>query len=274
MHRAIIRIVGVAAAVIFIAVTGARLVAPGPPAFSVEPTTGMVLVAIAPGSFVMGSPDTEAGRNADERPHRVTLTRRIYMGRYEVTQTEWQTVMGSNPSHFSGCARCPVEQVNFYEVDDFLTRLTARSTAMRYRLPTEAEWEYACRAGTTTPYAFGSHLTIHDANVNTAPAEQVTPGTGAYRTRMVGSFPPNAWGLHDMHGNVWEWTNDFYGPYDMKADVDPRGSEASTTRVIRGGSWYFDAESARCGLRYTHGPQDRGFSLGFRVVGEPVEQSR
>jgi len=274
MHRAIFRIVGVAAVAILVAVAGSRLIAPGPPAFYVEPITRMVLVAIEPGSFVMGSPASEAGHNEDEQPHRITLSRRIYMGRDEVTQTEWQVVMGANPSHFSDCARCPVEQVNFYDVDDFLTRLSARSTAMRYRLPTEAEWEHACRAGTTTAYASGDRLTIHDANFNATPAEEAKPGVGAYRTRPVGSFPPNAWGLHDMHGNVWEWTNDFYGPYDMRADVDPRGPEAGTKRVIRGGSWSFDADSARCALRYTHAPQDRGFGLGFRAVGVPVEESR
>ncbi|MCX6545173.1 MAG: formylglycine-generating enzyme family protein [Acidobacteria bacterium] len=274
MHRAILALVGLATAVILIAVAGARLVAPGPPAFYVEPDTRMVLVAIEPGSFVMGSPASEAGRNDDEQPHRITLSRRIYMGRYEVTQTEWQMVMGANPSRFSDCARCPVEQVNFYDVDDFLTRLTARSSAMRYRLPTEAEWEYACRAGTSTAYGLGDQLEARDANFNASPGEQVTPGSGAYRTRPVGSFAPNAWGLHDMHGNVWEWTNDFYGPYDAQADVDPRGPQAGTTRVIRGGSWYFDAASARCAQRYTHAPQDRGFSLGFRVVGEPVERAR
>ena len=274
MHRAIFRIVGFVAVAILVAVAGSRLVAPGPVAFYVEPNTGMVLVAIEPGSFVMGSPASEAGRNADEQPHRITLSHRIYMGRYEVTQTEWQVVMSANPSRFSGCARCPIEQVNFYDVDDFLTRLSARSTAMRYRLPTEAEWEYACRAGTSTAYGSGDRLTIDDANFNATPAEQVTPGVGAYRTRPVGSFPPNAWGLHDMHGNVWEWTNDFYGPFDQRADVDPRGSEVGATRVIRGGSWYVNADSARCALRFTHRPQDRGFGLGFRVVGQPAGQTR
>jgi formylglycine-generating enzyme required for sulfatase activity len=274
MHRAIFRLIGVVAAVILVAVAGSRLVAPGPPAFYVEPHTRMVLVAIEPGSFVMGSPLSEAGRNEDENPHHITLSRRIYMGRNEVTQTEWLVVMGTNPSHFSDCALCPVEQVNFYDVDDFLTRLSARSSAMRYRLPTEAEWEYACRAGTAAAYGSGDRLTIDDANFNATPGEQVTPGVGAYRTRTVGSFAPNAWGLRDMHGNVWEWTNDFYGPYDTQEMVDPRGPEVGTKRVIRGGSWYFDATSARCGQRYTHALQDRGFSLGFRVVGVPVEESR
>jgi formylglycine-generating enzyme required for sulfatase activity len=274
MHRAFIRIVAVVAAAVFIGLSGPRLLAPGPPEFYIEPNTRMVLVAIEPGSFVMGSPASEAGRNADEQPHRVTLSHRLYVGRDEVTQTEWQVMMGANPSQFSDCARCPVELVNFYDVGDFLTRLTARSTAMRYRLPTEAEWEYACRAGTTTAYAFGDRLTIRDANVNHTRAERVPPDVGGHRTRPVGNFRPNPWGLRDMHGSVWEWTNDVYGPYDTSADIDPRGPEEGTTRVIRGGSWLFDASSARCAQRYAHAPQDKGSSLGFRVVGEPIEPRR
>jgi len=274
MRRAIFRIIAFVAVAILFVVAGSRLLAPGPPDFYVEPQTRMVLVAIEPGSLVMGSPASEPGRSADEVPHRVTLTRRFYMGRYEVTQTEWQVIMGANPSRFSGCARCPVEQVNFFEADDFLTRLTARSTAMRYRLPTEAEWEYACRAGSTTAYSAGNALTIHDANFNAVPGTPVTAGVGVFRTRPVGSFPPNAWGLYDMHGNVWEWTNDFYAPYDTSTDTNPRGPDAGATRVIRGGSWYFGADSARCALRYTHAPQDGGFSLGFRVVGEPIEPAK
>ena len=270
------RLIAIVFSLVIVAIVGTRLVAPGPPAFYVEPNTRMVLVAIEPGTFVMGSPDSEAGRNADETPHRVTLSKRFYMGRFEVTQTEWQQVMGSAPSHFQGCSLCPVETVNFYDVDEFITKLNARSVAMRFRLPTEAEWEYACRAGTTTAYAFGNRLTIQDANFLAAPVagETITPGVGPYRTRTVGSYHPNAWGLHDMHGNVWEWTNDFYGPYDTNATVNPRGRDVGPRRVIRGGSWYFDAASARCALRYTHEPEDRGFSLGFRVLGEPVEGAR
>jgi formylglycine-generating enzyme required for sulfatase activity len=274
MHRALLGLVAVVAAAIVIAYTGSRLGAPGPPEFYIEPNTRMLLVAIEPGSFVMGSPVTEPGRRADEQAHRITISHRIYMGRDEVSQTEWQVMMGSNPSYFSDCARCPVEQVNFYDVNDFLTRLTARSTAMRYRLPTEAEWEYACRAGTTTAYAFGDRLSVRDANVNRTPAETITPGAGGHRTQATGSFPPNLWGLRDMHGSVWEWTNDVYGPYATQPNIDPRGPENGTVRVIRGGSWYFDAESARCASRHTHAPQDKGFSLGFRVVGEPVEERR
>ncbi|MEI6668229.1 MAG: formylglycine-generating enzyme family protein [Acidobacteriota bacterium] len=274
MYRALIFLAAVVAAATFIAVTGERLSAPGPPTFYIEPHTRMVLLAIDPGSFVMGSPASEAGRNDDETPHRVTLSRRIYLGRDEVTQTEWQMMMGTNPSRFSGCSRCPVEQINFYDVDAFLTRLTAGSAAMRYRLPTEAEWEYACRAGTSTAYAFGNRLTPHDANITATPDQPRTPGRGPNRTQPVGSFAPNAWGLRDMHGNVWEWTNDVYGAYDPRASIDPRGPNVGTKRVIRGGSWYFGADSARCALRYTHEPQDQGFSLGFRVVAEPIEPPR
>jgi formylglycine-generating enzyme required for sulfatase activity len=274
IHAALLRTSAALAALLFIAATGARLLAPGPAAFVVEPTTGMVLVAIEPGAFVMGSPDTETGRQGDEAQHRVTLTRRIFMGRDEVTQAEWQTVMGTNPSHFADCARCPVEQVGFFEVDDFLTRLTARSTAIRYRLPTEAEWEYACRAGSSSPYSSGEHLDARDANINANPMIPVAPDDRARRTTPVGDYRPNAWGLRDMHGNVWEWTNDFYGPYESRVVANPRGSATGTRRVIRGGSWYFDAASARCALRYSHAPDDKGFSLGFRVVGEPVESAR
>ena len=273
MHRALIRVAAVTAAVVFIFVTGSRLLAPGPPGFYIEPTTGMVLTAIQPGSFVMGSPESEPGRQADEVPHRVTISRHFYIGRYEVTQSEWQKVMGSNPSRFANCARCPVEQVTFYDVASFLARVTAQSTSMRFRLPTEAEWEYACRAGSTTAYAVGDTLTDSAANINAHPEVAWSPEGDSRRTRHVGGHQPNRWSLFDMHGNVWEWTNDFAGPYDPSADVDPRGPGSGGARIIRGGSWYFDAASARCAQRYTHAPQDRGFSLGFRVVGEPIVES-
>jgi formylglycine-generating enzyme required for sulfatase activity len=260
-------IVGVSLAV---ALFAARLVAPGPADFYIEPVTGMVLVAIKPGSFMMGSPESEPGRSEDEVLHRVTLTHPFYIGKHEVTQAEWMRVMGSNPSSFGGCEKCPVEQVDFYQVNEFLSRINAGTTAMRYRLPTEAEWEYACRAGTETPFNTGTQLTTAQANIDTRyPASDTEAGAAYDKTLPVGKFPPNAWGLHDMHGNVWEWTGDWYGPYDPRRNADPRGAETGAKRVIRGGSWHFDASSARCGLRYTHAPQDKGYSLGFRVVGEP-----
>lgn len=267
-------LVAAAAGVLF-AVYEPPVVAPGPPREFIEPQTGMVLVAIEPGRFTMGSPADEPGRQPDETRHDVVLTKRIYMGRFEVTQAEWQIVLREKPSVFDGCGRCPVENVDFYRVGQFLSNLNAPSTAVRYRLPTEAEWEYACRAGTTTAYAVGDHLTAADANVDTrAHLGGVEPRGAQGRTMPVGRFRANAWGLFDMHGNVWEWTNDWYGPYPDGPVENPTGSTVGPKRVIRGGSWHFDANSARCGLRYTHAPQDKGFSLGFRVVAEQAPGRR
>jgi formylglycine-generating enzyme required for sulfatase activity len=265
---------GVVAVLLAVALFATRLVAPGPADFYIEPTTGMVLVAVRPGSFLMGSPESEPGRNDDEVPHRVAVSHLFYLGQHEVTQAEWTKVMGSNPSHFNNCERCPVESVDFYQVNNFLSRLNAGTSAMRFRLPTEAEWEYACRAGASTPYHVGAQLTTAQANIDGRYSVDVEDGAAYEKTLPVGTFPPNAWGLYDMHGNVWEWTNDRYGPYDSRQDVDPRGAEIGATRVIRGGSWRFDANSARCGLRYTHAPKDSGFSLGFRVAGEPTAPTR
>ena len=265
---------GVVAASLAVALFAARLVAPGPADFYIEPGTGMVLIAIRPGSFMMGSPESEPGRNDDETLHRVTISRMFYIGQHEVTQAEWMKVMGSNPSHFSDCERCPVERVDFYQVNSFLSRLNAGTTSMRFRLPTEAEWEYACRAGTTTAYSTGARISTTQANIDSRYTVDADGGAAYDKTLPVGTFPPNAWGLRDMHGNVWEWTNDRYGPYNPRQDTDPRGAEIGGTRVIRGGSWRFDANSARCGLRYTHAPQDSGFGLGFRVVGEPTAPRR
>lgn len=253
-----------------IALLATHLVAPGPADFYIEPVTGMVLVAVRPGSFMMGSDESEPGRNDDEYLHRVTITQLFYIGQHEVTQAEWGRVMRTDPSRFTGCEKCPVEQVDFYQVNEFLSRLNAGNTAVRFRLPTEAEWEYACRAGSRTAFSTGEHLTASQANVDTRYTSTGSEDGAAYeKTLPVGRFAANKWGIRDMHGNVWEWTNDWYGPYDPRQEIDPRGSETGTRKVIRGGSWRFDANSARCGLRYTHAPQDKGDSLGFRVVGEP-----
>jgi formylglycine-generating enzyme required for sulfatase activity len=231
-----------------------------------EPATGMRFARIDPGEFVMGSPPSEPGREVQERQHLVVLTRPFWLGIFEVTQHEWEAVMGTNPSHFQdGDNHRPVEQVTWFETHDFLTRLAQRSPGNHFRLPTEAEWEYACRAGTTTAYGTGPTLTHAQANFAES-AERAAAGEGA--TMPVGSFPPNAWGLYDMAGNVWEWTEDEHCPYADGQTVDPVLGCSEPLKVIRGGSWYFGADSARCGLRYTHRPQDLGFSLGFRVVRE------
>jgi sulfatase modifying factor 1 len=242
-------------------------VADAPPREWREPATGMALVLIPAGTFTMGSPPGERGREAQERPHRVTLTRDFYLGRFEVTQRAWVAVMGDDPSHFQDRSGTrPVENVTWYAVQAFLERLSAR-TGRHFRLPTEAEWEYACRAGTTGPYAFGHRLTAEQANFNARfpiPGDPIGPVSE--ETRPVGSYPPNDWGLYDMHGNVWEWTQDWFCPYPEGSVTDPVGECRTPFRVIRGGSWHFDAASARSALRYTHRPQDRGFSLGFRAA--------
>jgi len=247
---------------------------------AVDRWTGMTLVEIPPGRFTMGSAASEAGRNDDESLHDVEITRPFLMGQYEVTQQEWRTVMGTSPSRFKDCgARCPVENVSFFDVQQFLTKLSARAALatsaapLRYRLPTEAEWEYACRAHTTGPFSTGENLTTAQGNYNgKQPYGTFPAGDFRQKPTPVGLFPPNPWGLADMHGNVWEWTSDRYGPYGetAAANIDPHGPSSGETRVIRGGSWYFDANSARCALRYTHAAQDRGFSLGFRVAADRV----
>ena len=237
-----------------------------------EPTTGMEFLYISPGTFKMGSPLGEPGREEQEVLHQVTISKGFYLGKYEVTQKQWVTVMGNNPSRHPDCGEeCPVEGVTMYDIEEFLARLHRLAAPDRFRLPTEAEWEYACRAGTTTPYSTGENLTTEQANYDgNHPVLGEPKGTYCGAPAIVGSYPPNPWGLHDMHGNVWEWCSDWFAPYPTTAVTDPRGPDDGLVRVIRGGSWFFNAESARSALRYTHFPQDSGFSLGFRIVREAV----
>jgi serine/threonine-protein kinase len=167
---------------------------------------GMEMVYVPAGSFIMGSENGDS----DEKPmHRVTISSGFYMGRYEVTQAQWQAVMGTNPSDFKGCDNCPVEQVSWDDAQEFIRQMNARGDGYTYRLPTEAEWEYACRAGTTTAFAYGDLLSSEQANFDGKhPYGGASKGVYRQKTTLVGSFQPNAFGLYDMHGNVWEWCQD------------------------------------------------------------------
>ena len=263
------RWLGVALAAVVILFAAARLRAPdtGHPSTAwTERVAGIEFVRIEAGTFTMGTPAAETGREPQEAPHVVTLSQAFYLGKFEVTQAQWTKVMGENPSEFKTCGpSCPVERVNFRDVEEFIRRLNA-SGEPGYRLPTEAEWEYACRAGGTEAFGHSSSLSSRDANIDGAYPYNAPKGGSRTTTTPAGYFPPNAWGLFDMAGNVWEWTADPHCPYPPGPVTDPVASCASDYRVIRGGSWKFDGNSARCGLRYTHRPQDLGYSVGFRLA--------
>lgn len=234
----------------------------------IENSIGMRLVRIPAGEFVMGAvKDDEAQWEAEAGQHRVRITRPFYMGMFEVMQREYETVMGKNPSACRGPGN-PVEQVSWIDADDFCHRLSDRD-GHAYRLPTEAQWEYACRAGATTPYAFGSVLTGQFANCNgNYPCGTKEKGPYLARTQKVGSYPANAFGLYDMHGNVSEWCEDWFsvdyyanGPTD-----DPAGPMTGRSRIIRGGSWMHAARTCRSASRIVGTPDSRNATLGFRVV--------
>ncbi len=218
-----------------------------------------------PGTFLMGSPASEPERSDDETQHRVTLTRGFWMGVTPVTQAEWQAVMGSNPSNFKG-ENLPVENVSWDDCQEFCKKL-GEMVGKRFRLPTEAEWEYACRAGTTTPFHFGNTISTEVANYD---GNRVYAGgrKGKYRqqTTPVDTFPANPWGLRDVHGNVWEWCLDWYGSYPNGDIKDPQGNQNGDARVVRGGSWIRDPWGCRAAYRDGSAPGRRGYSLGCRVV--------
>jgi formylglycine-generating enzyme required for sulfatase activity len=226
-----------------------------------------------PGTFLMGSPPGEEGREpyqgADESQHRVTLTKGFWMGVTPVTQAQWQAVMGSNPSHFKGDDR-PVEQVSWEDCQEFCQEFCKKFGAKvgkRFRLPTEAEWEYACRAGTTTPFSFGETISTDQANYDgNYTYGRGKKGTYRQQTTSAGSFPKNAWGLFDMHGNVWEWCQDWYGPYPEEDIKDPQGGNNGDARVLRGGSWCNFPAWCRAAARNRIAPANRHFLCGCRVV--------
>jgi formylglycine-generating enzyme required for sulfatase activity len=232
------------------------------------------MVAIPPGEFVMGSPETEANRSKDEGPHRVRINYWFYMGEFEVTQAQWRAVMGTNPSNFKDCDECPVEEVSWDDAVEFCRKLSAR-TGRVYRLPSEAEWEYAARAGTTSPFAFGETITPEVVNYDgNYPYASAAKGTYRQKTVPGGSLGvANAFGLYDMHGNVWEWCQDWYhDSYAAIAGDAPTDGSAwlsggeQKQRVLRGGSWFNLANATRSAIRGNHPPDYRYDNIGFRVV--------
>ncbi len=229
---------------------------------------GMEFVYIPPGTFTMGSPFNEPERDNDEVQHQVTLSQGFHLQTTEVTQGQWERVMGSNPSRFKSCGPdCPVEMVSWEDVRDFVQTLNRMQGADIYRLPTEAEWEYAARAGTQTPFFFGDCLSTDQANYNgNSPMPGCDKGQYLKKPVAVGSYPANAWGLYDMHGNVWEWCQDWYGKYDGGAVTDPRGASWGESRVRRGGSGNGNAGNCRSANRRWSAPGSRDSRLWLRLV--------
>ena len=261
-------------------------------AFAQQVPTNVVtmnMVWIPPGTVVMGSPTSETGRGSDETQHTVTLTKGFYMGKYAVRQGEYLALMGSNPSYFTtqdwyGYAispdlNRPVEQVSWIDATNYCAHLTAQEqTAGRlpsgwvYRLPTESEREYACRAGTTTAFHYGNALhggmaNFYDYYEYDAAAGDIYVSSPAVpwlaRTTTVGSYQPNAWGLYDMHGNVFEWCWDWYGSYPSGSVTDPQGPASGSYRVIRGGGWFDNGRFCRSAYRIYSNPSARELRLWF-----------
>jgi len=245
------------------------------------------MLLIPAGTFMMGSPESEKGRSNDETQHEVTLTKPFYMGKYEVTQEQWEAVMGNNPSLRKG-AKLPVTDVSWNDCKDFIKQLNAKTNG-GYRLPTESEWEYACRAGTTTAYSFGYSLTKVDANIKGGSIEVYRRkslsmfGESFYEirrlvdaninasTKTVGSYKPNAFGFYDMHGNVWEWCEDRKADYPTGAVIDPKGPAKGEYRVLRGGS-FLSGSKARSSVRGDIGQPLRPIDsslIGFRLARTP-----
>ncbi len=242
----------------------------------------MEMIFCPPGTFTMGSPSSEAGRGGDETQHQVTLTNGFYLGKYEVTQAQYQTIMNGNPaglnadpSQFKGSNR-PVERVSWEDAQVFLYQLNAIEQSAgrlpagwKYVLPTEAEWEYACRAGTTTAYSWGNDINASRANYNWDGGPN--DGNDSQQTVEIGQFSANPWGFYDMHGNVWEWVQDWKANYLTGAQTDPEGPASGSHRVLRGGSWHAGGALLRSALRNQSLPSRRDNGIGFRVGFQAVQ---
>jgi formylglycine-generating enzyme required for sulfatase activity len=251
---------------------------------SVVPVTNMIW--ISPGIFAMGSPTNEAGRGSDETQYSATLTQGFYIGKFLVTQGDYLALMETNPSYYNTNDEdlsLPVEEVSWSDATNYCAQLTQQETTAgklpagwAYRLATEAEWEYACRAGTTTAVYYGNQLLSGMANFDGTEEYYSTTGftndpSGIYlnQTTTVGNYEPNAWGLFDMCGNVLEWCQDWYGPYPTGSATDPTGATTGSARVLRGGSYVHPGEDCRSAQRFSSGPTTSFANAGFRIVLAP-----
>ena len=214
----------------------------------------LAMILIPQGKFIMGSPLSEPGHKDDELQHQVVLFRPYFMGKYEVTQEQWEVVMGENPSQTKG-AKLPVTNISWNDCQNFVSKLNAK-TESNYRLPTEAEWEFACRSGANSAYSIGDKITKDDANY-----ENVKGGA-----KLVGSYKPNAFGLYDMHGNVWEFCSDWYGAYSAGKSIDPMGVKNGHDHVLRGGSFFVDGLLLRSSTRDYVAPDFHNVVIGFRLA--------
>ena len=246
------------------------LVQPSTHTADLNATVNLEMIWVDPGTFTMGSPTTEAGRGTNETEHNVTLTKGFYLGKYEVTQAQYEAVMTGNtnglsatPSEWPNNPNRPVEKVSWDDIQIFLTRLNAQQSGnipagWAYVLPTESQWEYACRAGTTTMYSWGDDINATRANYSSS---------GLSQTRDVGSYDANPWGFFDMHGNLYEWTSDWYDAIYPSGNpvIDPTGPASGSLRVGRGGSWFNAGTYLRSAKRNHSTPGTRNHLIGFRV---------
>ena len=234
------------------------------------------MIPIPAGTFTMGSPSSERGRSSDEGQHAVTLTQAFYLGKYEVTQAQWAAVMGSNPAGSSSYGHgddYPVHYVSWNDCQSFIEPLNGLGLGT-FRLPTEAEWEYACRAGTDTRFSFGDALECADTGDSYCAVMDEymwwrgnrTYGGEQSGSKEVGRKLPNPWGLYDMHGNLWEWCSDWYGSYPSGPQVDPQGLTSGSYRVLRGGYWYNYAQYCRSARRNNYSPGARAIGIGLRLL--------
>jgi len=231
--------------------------------FSLPGGAEMTFMWIEPGTFQMGSPPPEEGRDSEEGPqHTVTIRQGFYLGKYEITQAQWTRVMGRNPSKYRGTNR-PVEQISWEDAQAFIHKLNQAAGAAVYRLPTEAEWEYACRAGTTTRWSLG------DDESPLGEYAWYEGNNSPHGTKEIGRKKPNLWGLYDMHGNVWEWCQDRKGSYPSGSQIDPMGSTTGSNRIIRGGGFFSPARNARSAARGDSSPDYRSGAMGARLLRTP-----